>query len=112
MASQQSIVDYIVEQTRSASVTARKMFGEYGLYSGGKMVALVCDDALYVKPTPAGRAFVGAACEEGQPYPNAKPHVLIPAERWDDGEWLAQLFALTASELPVPQKKRKKSAGG
>jgi TfoX/Sxy family transcriptional regulator of competence genes len=34
------------------------MFGEYGLYSSGKMVALVCDDALYVKPTAAGRAFI------------------------------------------------------
>jgi TfoX/Sxy family transcriptional regulator of competence genes len=110
MASQQSIVDYIVEQTRSAAVNARKMFGEYGLYSAGKMVALVCDDALYVKPTAAGRAFIGGACAEGQPYPNAKPHLLIPAERWDDGEWLTELFVLTASELPVPQKKRKKPA--
>jgi TfoX/Sxy family transcriptional regulator of competence genes len=108
MASQQSIVDYIVEQTHAAAVTARKMFGEYGLYSGGKMVALVCDDALYVKPTAAGRTFIGE-CEEGQPYPNAKPHFLIAAERWDDADWLSRLILSTASELPVPQKKRRKA---
>ena len=83
MASRQSIADYIVEQLDAAGVTARKMFGEFGLFSEGKMVALICDDQLYVKPTAKGRSFLGD-CPEGQPYPRAKPHFLIPAERWED----------------------------
>jgi TfoX/Sxy family transcriptional regulator of competence genes len=106
LASRQSIVDYIVGQLEPAQASARKMFGEYGIYCGGKMAALVCDDALYVKPTAAGRAFLGD-CEEGQPYPNAKPHFLIAAERWDDAEWLSRLILLTAFELSAPQKKRR-----
>ncbi len=53
MASQQSIADYIVEQLAGSGVTARKMFGEFGLFSQGKMVALICDDQFYVKPTDA-----------------------------------------------------------
>lgn len=108
MASQQSIADYIVEQLAGSGVTARKMFGEYGLFSQGKMVALICDDQLFVKPTDAGRAFLGD-CPEGQPYPRAKPHFLIEAERWDDAEWLTKLIMLTSAELPIPKQKPRKS---
>ena len=31
------------------------MFGEYGVYVDGKMIGLICDDQLYVKPTASGR---------------------------------------------------------
>lgn len=43
MASQQSIADYIVEQLDGTGMIARKMFGEFGLFYDGKMVALICD---------------------------------------------------------------------
>ncbi len=105
MASQQSTVDFIVEQMSGAgAISARKMFGEYGIYCDGKIVALVCDDRLYVKPTPAGRALA-EDCGEGSPYPRAKPHLLIDGDRWDDGEWLAALIRVSAVELPLPAKK-------
>jgi TfoX/Sxy family transcriptional regulator of competence genes len=43
MSSQQSTVDFIVEQmAKAGAVSARKMFGDYGIYCDGKMVALVC----------------------------------------------------------------------
>ena len=32
------------------------MFGEYDVYADGKMIASVCDDQLFVKPTTSGRA--------------------------------------------------------
>lgn len=113
MASQQSIVDYIVEQASAAGVvTSRKMFGEYALFCGGKLVALVCDDQLFVKPTQAGRAHIGVPVE-APPYKGAKPCFLIAGERWDDRVWLAELVRGTAAELPVPVKKpaRKRAAG-
>ncbi|WP_416200292.1 TfoX/Sxy family protein [Tabrizicola sp.] len=31
-------------------MTSRKMFGEYTLYLGGKVVAMVCNDQLYLEP--------------------------------------------------------------
>ena len=72
MASQQGTVDFIIEQMSGAgAVSARKMFGEYGIYCDGKMVALVCDDRLYVKPTSAGRALA-SGCEEGSPLSRRK----------------------------------------
>lgn len=77
MASRQSTIDYILEQISSAgAVSARKMFGEYGIYCDGKIVALVCDNQLFVKPTTAGRGFVGT-CNDVSPYPGAKPCLLI-----------------------------------
>ena len=105
MASRQGNVDYIVEQCAAAgSVSARKMFGEYALYCDGKVAALVCDDQLFVKPTAAGRAFLGET-EEAPPYPGAKPCFLISGERWDDADFLAKLIRLTADALPAPKKK-------
>ncbi|MGU7772751.1 TfoX/Sxy family protein [Burkholderia sp. MR1-5-21] len=105
MASSQSTADYIVEQISAAgAVSARKMFGEYAIYCDGKVVALVCDDKLFVKPTPGGKAFLGEY-EEGRPYPAAKPHFVISGERWDEREWLSQLIRTTAAQLPVPAKR-------
>jgi TfoX/Sxy family transcriptional regulator of competence genes len=52
------------------------MFGEFGLYADGKMVAVICDDRLYVKIAPAS-AKLESQCEKGEPYPRAKPHYLI-----------------------------------
>lgn len=104
MASKQSTVDFIVEQmTGAGTITARKMFGEYGIFCDGKVVALVCHDELFVKPTVAGKAFAGKL-NEAAAYSGAKPSLIVPADKWDDFEWLAKLIRITASELPVPKK--------
>jgi len=55
MASDPSIVAFIVEQIAAAGeVAARPMFGEYGVYCDGRMVALICDDRLSLSRPPAG----------------------------------------------------------
>ena len=108
MASKQSTVDFVVDQMSEATeVSSRKMFGEYAIYCQRKVVALVCDDRLFVKPTTAGRAFVGEI-EEGHPYPGAKPWFVIGGERWEDRSWLSRLAKLTADELPSPKPPRAK----
>ena len=81
MASDPKTVAFLVDQIANAgSVHAKPMFGEYGLYCDGKMVAMICDDQLFVKPTPSGRAFA-AAIDEAPPYPGAKPCLRIDADR-------------------------------
>jgi TfoX/Sxy family transcriptional regulator of competence genes len=107
MSSRQSTVDFIVEQMAKAGVvSARKMFGEYGIYCDGKMVALVCDEQLFIKPTAAGRALIGEVTE-GEPYKGAKPCFVISAERWDDNEFMAELIRVSTAELPTPVQKRR-----
>ena len=106
MASAQSTVDFIVDQLGGTGVvTAKKMFGEYGLYLDSKLAALVCDNQLFIKPTAAGRQFIGTPTE-APPYPGAKPYFLISGELWDDGVWMSQLVKITAAELPLPKKKK------
>jgi len=110
MASRQQTVDYLVGQMAGAgTITSRRMFGEFGLYCDGKIVALVCDDRLFVKPTAAGRAHIGEV-REGEPYPGAKPYFEIPGEAWDDSDWLAELIRVSAAELPSPAPKRAKGS--
>jgi TfoX/Sxy family transcriptional regulator of competence genes len=111
MASDSKTVAFILDQLNAAGagVSSKKMFGEYGLYLDGKMVAMICDDQLFVKPTPEGRAFTGPI-EEAPPYPQAKPCLLIDGDRWDDGDWLAELFRVSAAALPAPKPKKVKTS--
>jgi TfoX/Sxy family transcriptional regulator of competence genes len=74
------------------------------------MVALVCDDHLFLKPTIGGRAFAAGA-EEAPPYPGAKPFLLIDAEKWDDREWLAEIVRITSQEVPAPKVRTKRKSG-
>ena len=109
MASDLSFVEYVVDQLEEDCVaTYKKMFGEFGLYSDGKLFGLICDDRLFVKPTESGRAFIEDLVE-APPYPGAKPSFLIE-EQIENGEWLSELVRITARELPAPKpKKRKRS---
>lgn len=109
MASRQETVDYIIEQIETAGdVSAKKMFGEYGIYCDGKMVASVFDDTFFIKPTTEGRAFAGDL-EEGPPYPGAKPQLIIPGDRLEDRDWVTELIRLTTAALPMPKPRKKKA---
>lgn len=102
-----SFVEFVTDHIdETCEISYRKMFGEYALYSKGKIVALVCDDQLFVKPTNAGRSFIGEAVE-ASPYPGAKKAFLIQ-DKIEDKEWLTELIALTEEELPLPKPKAKK----
>lgn len=108
MATKQSTVDFLIEQIAHAGeIRYRKMFGEYAIYCNDKVVALVCDDQLFVKPTTIGRTLVGEG-HDAPPYPGAKPYLHISEDYWDDQEWLTRLIAQTAEELPLPKPKKQK----
>lgn len=107
MASDPGYVAFVLEQLRGVGgISHRKMFGEYAIYVGNKVVALVCDDQLFLKPTEAGRALL-AAPVEAPPYPGAKPYFVV-GEFLDDPEFLASLFLATEGEVPEPKPKKPK----
>ncbi len=107
MATDQEFVDFLVDQMAGAGdVSFRKMFGEYALYRGEKVVALVCDNQLFVKPTAAGRAFIGEPVE-APAYPGAKKSFLIE-DAFEDREWICELIRITVRELPAPKPKKAK----
>ena len=108
MASDASLVEYVVEQMdKAGDITFKKMFGEYGIFCNGKIVALVCDNQLFVKPTDGGRAFIGNVVE-APPYPGAKLSFLIE-NKIDDGKWLSELIKISYKELPEPKPKKKRT---
>ncbi len=106
MASSQKTVDFIVEQMSAAGIiTSKKMFGEYCLYLDGKVIAFVCDDALFIKPTEDGKKFYPEA-EMAPAYPGSKDYLLISEDKWEDREFISKLAVVTASSLPNPKLKK------
>ena len=108
MASDQNFVDFVIEQIKNAGeITAKKMFGEYGIYANGKIFGLICDNKLFVKPTKSGREFIKYLVES-PPYEGAKPSFLIE-DKIEDSDWLSELIRITVKELPEPKIKKKKN---
>ncbi len=111
MASDQEFIDFIIDQVENGcEITYRHMFGGTTLYMNGKVVALVCDNQLFVKPTVAGRAYIGLPVE-APPYPGAKDSFLVQDEI-EDAEWLTELLVITEQELPAPRPKQKPKQKG
>lgn len=109
MASDQSYVEYVCEQASLGSALSyKKMFGEYALYLEGRVVALVCDNQLFVKPTPDGEQLLSAP-QRRVPYPGAKPQFCI-GDELDDRDLLRRLLMATARALPAPKSKPAKRA--
>jgi len=108
MASDAAFVQFVVDQIDGAGeIASRKMFGEYALYCNQKVVALICDNRLFVKPTEGGRKYIRDLVE-APAYPGAKPSFLIE-DKLEDRKWLTELIRITEKELPET-KPVKKSA--
>lgn len=104
MASDEDFIRFVVDQISDAGrVASRKMFGEYAIYCDDKVVALVCDNQLFVKPTEKGKAYIGDVVE-APPYPGAKPYFLVE-DRVEDREWISQLIRITTREVPASTPK-------
>lgn len=105
MASNPDFVQYIVDQCGGAGeIVARKMFGDYCVYCGGKPFGLVSDNGFYVKPSEAGRMMLRTV-DLRPPYSGAKPYFYI--EDVDDRDYLSALVRATCAELPEPKAKRR-----
>ncbi len=106
MSTDASFIAYLSDQMADAgAITFRKMFGEYAVYLNGKVVALVCDNQVFVKPTEAGRRLLGEELTEAPPYPGAKMFFNV-TDGLDDREALAVLLRATECALPAPKPRR------
>ncbi|MFG1784162.1 TfoX/Sxy family protein [Rhodococcus oryzae] len=101
-------VAHVLGQLEPLDVRARAMFGEYGLYCDEKIVALICDDTVFVKPSEVADEYLDAVTLAA-PYPGAKDYLAIPQERLADTDWLHEFIQRTADALPRPRKKKPRS---
>lgn len=105
MATGKVFVELVAEQAGlGPALTFRKMFGEYGVYLDGKVIAFACDNSLFVKAAQATAALT-ARLPQGPPYPGAKPYP-IADELLDDPDALNALLQATARALPAPKPKK------
>ena len=108
MSTDPGTVAFIEDQLAGLRVRTLRMFGEYGIYCDEKIVGLICDDTLFLKPTSADPALF-ARTEPGPPYPGAKDYHRIPGDALEDREWLGAAVQATADALPSPREKKPKS---
>jgi TfoX/Sxy family transcriptional regulator of competence genes len=106
MGTQAQTITYLLDSLAPLPLSARKMFGEYALYLDGKVVALVCDDQLFLKPTPGAQAAL-PNCTQGHPYPGAKLHLLV-TDALDDPDPVMNALKAIAAETPAPKPKKPK----
>ena len=105
MASDQSFVTFVCDQMAGAGeISFKKMFGEYAVYCGGRMIALICDNKLFIKPSVWAQTGL-AGVQMAPPYPQAKPCYWI-VDGLDDAVWLSKVAAATAREMPLPKPKK------
>lgn len=106
MATKPSTIAAILESL-GPSVTAKAMFGEYGLYYDGVIIGSVCDDRLFLKQTKAARDLLESV-EEAPPYKGAKPGFLLDESDWTDAVRIRKVVAATVQELKDLQSVRSK----
>jgi TfoX/Sxy family transcriptional regulator of competence genes len=99
MSTRTATIDHLRDALGPLPLIARKMFGEYALYLDGKVVALVCDDTLYLKATSGARAALPDS-PVGHPYPGARLHLLVEDTLDDPDRVIAALKAI-AADLPI-----------
>jgi len=111
VATKQATIDFLFDQLRQLKgLRARKMFGEYAIYYQDKVVALVCDEELFVKITEPGSKFAGQRGEAKSPFPGAKKWMHISADYLEDTDFASELMRITADALPAVQLKPKKKS--
>ena len=81
------------------------MFGEYGLFCDGVFFAVICDDQLFVKITPAGEVTF-PHLPKAPPYEGARDYIWV--EDVDDRETMTALTRLTCLALQDQPEKRRK----
>lgn len=105
MATQKETVEFLLAKLgQPRRFSARAMFGEYALYADGKVVALICDDLLYVKILPASRELE-PLCEKGEPYPGARPHYIVEEGQLSTVPKLPAILSAIAKSLPEKKKR-------
>jgi TfoX/Sxy family transcriptional regulator of competence genes len=108
MSTSPASIDHILDTLSDQPLTFKKMFGEYALYLNGIVVAFVCDDTLFIKPTPSALALLPEA-PRGPAYPGSKDYI-IGSEALDDPDLCIRALRAVASDAPAPKPKKPKKS--
>jgi DNA transformation protein len=96
----ESFRDYVLDQLRGLDVTARAMFGAYGLYHGGVFFGIVANGRLYFKTDEDSRPEYekwGMGPFRASEKQTLRTYYEVPVDILEDDEALA-LWALRACQ--------------
>lgn len=122
MARRNEFVEHVVDRlTPLGAASARAMFGGWGIYLDGRMVALVTRDQLYLRTDAATRAaFEAQGARPFKPFddkPMVMPYHELPGTAIDDPDefigWM-RLAIEAAARAVAPRRlsRRPPGAGG
>ena len=97
-------IAHILDTLPGLNLTVKKMFGEAALYLDGTVVAFICDDTLYLKPTPTALALLPNA-PRGPAYPGSKDYI-IGSDLLDDPDLCTRALRAIVSDAPTPKPKK------
>ena len=90
-----AFLDFVLDQLSAIdAVTARRMFGGYGLYAGDIFFAIIFSDVLYLKVNDSTRgAYLRAGMQPFKPYsdrPTTFQYYEVPMRVLEDSEELTK----------------------
>jgi DNA transformation protein len=97
----------LVDALLPLEARVRPMFGGYCVYIDGKVVGLVCDGRIFVKPSNEDALLNGYA-DPASAYSGAKPSWRLPLDSLrDNPEHVIEIFRATARALPTKPPRKK-----
>jgi len=106
MSTSKATIEFIEDQLAGLPIRTRPMFGEYGMYYDDKVVAFICDDTLFIKPSEVDAAVL-TGTYLAPAYPGSKDYHAVPGELLENPEWLQTAIRATADALPAPKPKKR-----
>lgn len=109
MSSDSGLADYICEclsLSCGCEVRSKKMFGEYAVYYREKVIGLICDNQLFIKPTNFGRSLLSDH-ELKSPYKGCN-RLWILVEDYENRDLMQELIFGMYDELPFPKPKKRR----
>ena len=101
------MADELVSYLAPLEGTAKAMFGGYCVYIDEKVVGLVCDGRVFVKPTLATASLDGWA-DMAPAYPGAKDSWRLPGDALVvDPDRVVDAFRVTAAALPAKRPRKR-----
>lgn len=112
MAKQDTFCDHVADLLSPlGAVTYRYMFGGYGIYVDGRIVAIVDDGELFLKADDENRpAFEDLDMEPFRPFPDrdsTMPYYRVPDDAMDDRDRLLDLARTSVAAAQRGARRRR-----
>lgn len=111
MATNKDFVLYLQDCLRHVrNLRFKAMFGEYAMYVDDVVVALVCDQTVFIKTSDSTNALLAQRVKLGNAFPGAKPAYMLTEGELEDEELMTQVIAAVLRDRVAKVKPAKKKA--